>query len=45
MVHGSFFEGIETPEGIKNVVFLFLLFGSLGAAMYWSGFRKIKGNG
>jgi len=44
-LHGSFIGGFATPEGIKNALFLFLLFGLLGAAMCWSGFRKIKGSG
>ena len=38
----SVWENFGTPEGIENAVFLFLLFGTIGAVLYWSGFREIK---
>lgn len=42
ILHGSFWKGIGTPDGVENVVFLFLLFGFIGALLYWSGFREVK---
>jgi hypothetical protein len=36
VLHGNPFEGIDTPEGLKNISQLFLLFGGLGIILYWA---------
>ena len=40
--HGSFLKGLDTPQGQKNVLFLFLLFGFLGSAIYWALEREAR---
>ena len=43
-LHGNFFRGVSTQEGIENAVFLFLLFGFLGAAIYVTSFCRKDGD-
>lgn len=41
-IDGSPFEGAASPDGIKNLVFLYALFGSIGAFLYWALDREAR---